>query len=123
MIHIRRQHRLRTGQLRGNRHQPGPRSEIEHAFARDRRTIVQNVACQRLSPRPGKGPIGRGHAHFFQFFFGLAPDRHHFCCQMQFDFRHQRRRKQFGIGADERGWVAQAAAACGLEAASRSTSP
>ncbi len=63
--------------------------------------MVEHVPRQGLAAGPGEGPEGRRQADLAQFLFGLLPDRHRLMGEMQPDFRHQRRRHDRGIGADE----------------------
>src|SRR6185437_808877 len=76
----------------------------------------------RLPARPGKRPIGGWHTHLFEFFFRLAPQRHHFGRQVKPYLRHQRRRDQFRIVANELGGIVQSGCGSGLEDAIESTS-
>ncbi len=63
--------------------------------------MVEQMAGQRLAPGPGEGPIGRRQAALGQIGFGRLPERHDLACQMQTNFRHQRRGDDDGLGQDE----------------------
>ena len=70
----------------------GAAGEIEHAPARDDLGLVEQMARQRLTARPGEGPERRRQAHFAEFLLGLAPQRHGLVGEMQPQLGRERRR-------------------------------
>ena len=63
--------------------------------------IVEHVARERLSARPGEGPVGRRQADCAELLLGLLPDRHRLVGDVQRNLRHVRHRLEPRVGADE----------------------
>ena len=80
---------------------PEPEARSMTRLPTDHFGMVKHMAGQRLTTGPGKGPEGRRQSDLPQFVLGLLPQRHGLMRQMQPHLRHQRRRHNRGIGADE----------------------
>ncbi len=86
---------------RGDRDEAGARRKIEDALARNERRTVENIARQRLSTGPGKGPIRRRQIQSAELHFGSCPERRRFIGEMEADLRRQRHRGEAGLSQDE----------------------
>ena len=63
--------------------------------------IVEHIARERLSARPGEGPVGRRQADGVELLLGLLPDRHRLVGDVERNLRHVRHRLEPRVGADE----------------------
>ena len=85
----------------GDGDEPGAGGEIKHAPPPHRLGMVQDVAGERLSSRPGKSPEGRRQADLAQFLLGLLPQLRRLVGHMERDLRRVGHRAKPGLGADE----------------------
>ena len=87
----------------GDGDEPAAGAEIEHARPAHQVRMVEQVARQRLAARPRRRPSRAAALGPRQPLLGRLPDRRDLGGEMQADLRHQRRRRERRVGADEGG--------------------
>src|SRR5271165_431468 len=63
--------------------------------------MVEDVAGERLSARPGEGPERRRQTHLAELLLGLLPDRHGLVGEAELDLGDERGDEKPGVGENE----------------------
>ena len=105
MIDLDGEHASCAGFGSGDRDKTRASAKIEYRSAGDLFGMVEEVAGERLAADPDEGPERRWQPAAREAFLGGLPDRSDLGGEVKADLRHQWRRRDRGIAADEDGRI------------------